>query len=502
MNRHLLAGLALAVVCAAAGIAFQDAHYRLDVPRQPADQEVLGHRDSPYTGMTWVASRSNNYLQLRFFDKVEGGVCLEPTWAELAADPRLAHLAPAKPRSAAFDPGTLNNSPYITFFPAGLLLNQSVPAAPKVLVVGLGSGVGIAQLAHHFPQVAVEVVDIDPAVIGMVRDHFPLLAWLEGEKTAAGLPRLRFIARDARAYIRSCAGRGFDMVVLDAYTAGSTIPPHLMTREFFAECAASLSAGGVVLANVIGCYGEQDGLGEVSGFAHRVLGGALRSLRAAGLERAWCIPVLHAEDNLTTFDRSRPRNTIVIAAKHELSPRRFPDGWKRLQAWVPFPELALGRYVTDQYELAGDNRFLSTFVPATVINTAVPTLAATLVADPAVEGAPRHTRSSRTTERTDRALILQGMAAVRAAPGLPFRRGWDAEARELLLIRRVVDWVAWPRETWRASIAFAANPTLHDPDQLVGPVDGPERESAPQSWLMLDAPLFTDQTPNADIVNR
>lgn len=498
MNKHLLAGIALAAACTVAGIAFQDSHYRLDVPGQPADQVVLGHRDSPYTGMTWVASRSNNYLQLRFFDKVEGGVCLTPTWAELAADPRLAHLRPAQaPAASEFDPGTLNNSPYITFFPAGLLLNRTVPAAPRVLIVGLGSGVGIAQLAHHFPQAAIEVVDIDPAVIAMVRQHFPLLAWLETQRNTAGEPRLRFVARDARAHITAMAGHGYHMLVLDAYTAGSTIPPHLMTREFFAECAATLADGGTVLANVIGCYGEPDGLGDLRGFAHRVLGGALRSLRAAGLEGAWCIPVLHADDRIASFDRSRARNTIVIAAKHQLSPRRFPAGWERLQAWVPFPELELGRHVSDQYLLAGENRYTATVAPAALVDAAVPALAAAMKADPANDGAPHHTRNARTT---DRGLIDQSAAAVRAAK-LPFRRGWDEVAAEPMLIRRTIDWVAFPRETWRASVVFARD-AFNDPEQLVGPVDGPERDGAPKSWHMGDAPLFTDQTPNADIVNR
>lgn len=498
MDRQLLLGLALAVGSAAAGFAWQDRHYRLDVGGLPADQVAIAHRDSPYTGMTWVASASNNYLQLRFFEMVEGGVCLEPTWAQLAADPKLAHLKPAaSPVLAAGqpDPGTLNNSAYISMFAAGILLNRTVPAAPKVLVVGLGSGVGIAQIAHHFPQAHVEVVDIDPAVIDVVRGHYPLLAWLESQG------RVAFVAKDARAHMRASAGRGFDLVILDAYTAGSTIPPHLMTREFFAECAATLSEGGTVFANVIGCYGEQDAAGTWRGAKRRVVGGALRTFRAAGLTGAWVFPVLAAHDNPGAFDPSVSRNNIIIAARHRLSPKAFPEGWERLRAWVPFPELQPGVHVSRQYQLIDPEANTgSTFVPAAWIDAAAPGVAGALKARNPNPGAPAHTHSAYCEDRSQ---IEAAVAAVRKnAPAGSFLRGWSVVPPKAMLLLRSIDWVQFPRETWRAAVAFAKDAARHDPEGLVGPVDGPEREGAPQSWYMTDAPLFTDQTPNADIVNR
>jgi hypothetical protein len=498
MNSHFLIGLVLSIGAAALGFAFQDQHYRLNVGGLPADQIAIAHRDSPYTGMTWVSSRSNNYMQLRFFEMVEGGVCLEPTWAQLAAEPGLAHLKPAAPPDLSPgqpDPGTLNSSAYISMFAAGILLNSTVPAAPKVLVVGLGSGVGIAQIAHHFPQAIIEVVDIDPAVIAMVRGHFPLLAWLESQG------RLHFVAKDARAHVRARAGYGFNLVILDAYTAGSTIPPHLMTREFFAECAASLADGGTVFANVIGCYGEQDASGTWRGAKRRVVGGALRSFRAAGLTGAWVFPILAGFDNPAAFDRSVSRNNIIIVAKHDLSPRGFPAGWERLHAWVPFPELHPGVHVLRQYQLIDvDANTGSTFVPAAWIDAAVPAVAGTTTPRPALPGAPSHTLNAYSEARSQIEAAVNAVHA--AAPAGSQLRGWEAVPTKPMLLLRTTDCVQFPRETWRSAVAFARDATRNDPDMLVGPVDGPEREGAPQSWYMTDAPLFTDQTPNADIVNR
>ena len=497
MDRQFLLGLAVVAAAVAAGFALQDQHYRLDVPGLAADQRVLDHRDSPYTGMTWVASPSNNYLQLRFFEMVEGGVCLEPSWATLAADPALPHLKPATapvltPGQA--DPGTLNNSAYISMFAAGLLLNKTVPAKPQVLVVGLGSGVGIAQILHHFPQATVEVVDIDPAVIRMVRDHYPLMAWFESQG------RVRFVARDARAHIRAQAGHGYHLVILDAYTAGSTIPPHLMTREFFKECADTLADGGTVFANVIGCYGESSN-GTWRGSKRRVVGGALRSFRAAGLKHAWVLPVLGAFDSPAAFDRSQSRNNIIICGKHPISPSRFAEGWKRLHDWKPFPELSAGRYVSRQYQVIDAQANTgSTFVPAAWIESALPDLQGALQQRTLPEGAPAHTTGAFSE---DRGRIEAAMAAVRkAAPAGSLLRGWDALPSRGQLYRRTTDWVQFPRETWRTAVAFARQADKHDPELLVGPVDGPERDGAPQSWHITDAPLFTDQQPNADIVNR
>ena len=75
----------------------------------------------------------------------------------------------------------------------------------------------------------------------MVRKYYPLLRWLEepDRLTADGRRRLEFVAADARQFIRRQAADSYDVVVLDAYTSGSTIPPHLMTREFYAEIAGA-----------------------------------------------------------------------------------------------------------------------------------------------------------------------------------------------------------------------------------------------------------------------
>lgn len=519
--------LLIAVAAIAIGLVCSDDHYRLRQVGQPSDQAVLDHRDSSYTSMTWVGSPSENYLQLRFFDKVEGGLGLRPTWAELnqlaAKDPRLAHLRyetssgsvapwPTWPGEAP-DPGTLPNSAYVRFFPVGVLLNNQLMAKaggdlraadPHVLVIGLGSSAGILVLAHHFPNAAITVVDIDQHVINVVHDHVPLTRWLETQKTADGSPRLRLIAKDARQFVRfdairdGQAGRAYDLIILDAYTAGSTIPSHLMTREFFAECAAAMAPDGLVLGNIIGSY---------SGDKRKVVGGCLRSLRAGGLVEAYNIPVV--QDGAPGYaDFSKPRNNIVLASRKPIDPKRSPAAWQRLLEFVPFPELAIGRYVTTQYMLLDEGRGLvSSALPGAAIDEVDPAIQLKLKAENPQAGAPQHQHVSIGDDTQLIASARTHAAAWYAKHREPDKLvgpplGWADATAARYLYRRETDWVKAAREVWRVSLNAARDGATHGGEALVGPVDGPERESATANWTIGDAPLFTDQMPNADIVNH
>jgi spermidine synthase len=514
----------IAIAALAVGVLFEDNHYRLREVGHPSDQMMLDHRDSSYTSMTWVGSRSDNYLQLRFFDKVEGGLCLRPTWSELndlaLKDPRLQHLryqtvtggsAPAATWAGSLpDPGTLPNSPYVRFFPAGVLLNEALitkaggdlrKADPHILIIGLGSSAGILVLAHHFPQAAITVVDIDQRVIDIVTDHIPLTRWLQTQKTADGSPRLQLIAKDARQYVRFDAPRlprPFDLVILDAYTAGSTIPSHLMTREFFAECANALSPDGMVLGNIIGSY---------TGEKHQVVGGALRSLRAAGLTEAYNIPVISSfYDSPATLDTKQPRNNIVMASRKALDPRHRAAAWQRMQEFEPFPELPSGTYLSTQYVLLDGNKQLTSLLPGEAVDATDPALRTQLKAENPVPGAPQYAALARSEDSQVIAAVRRAAAAWYTAQrekdhlvGSPV--GWDDAAEAKMVWRRETDWVKAAREVWRVSLIGAKDAATHGGAALVGPLEN-ERAGAEATWGIPDAPLFTDQMPNADIVNH
>lgn len=110
----------------------------------------------------------------------------------------------------------------------------------RVLFVGMGGGTAPSRFFHDYPDLAIDVVEIDPAVAETAARFFDL----------PRDPRLAVHIEDGRMWLRRTADR-YDLIVLDAYLI-DTIPFHLATREFYAEAAARLAPGGAVAANVIG----------------------------------------------------------------------------------------------------------------------------------------------------------------------------------------------------------------------------------------------------------
>ena len=519
----LLFAFFLAAVAITCGICFQYKPYHTNTIGYGI-QDPLDHRDSAYSSITWMVSDSDNFQQLKFFDRVEGGICLRPSWDDLIAlankDPTLRHLVPPAgtrikpgkpgadwPHDWQPDPGTVTNSSYIRLFPIGVLLNQAVmtkagndlqKAEPKIMVVGLGSGIGIANFAHHFPNAAITVVDIDHVVEDMVRDHYPLLAWLLTQKLADGTPRLRFEVRDARQFVRYDAKREtrkYDLIVLDAYTSGSTIPPHLMTVEFFAQCADVLSEDGIVFANVIGSY---------TGDKRLVSGGAMRTFRAAGLNHLWNFPVLQPGEGPGTVDQKSSRNNIVVCSKKPLDPKGNAAGWERLKQFDPYSQLSQGSAVTSGYILANTQKkmLISGLLPADIVETATPGIRNRMTMQP---NQPNVHHSSTTWSSDDHAIIESIMNAADDAVAkgkmkeLPF--GWKNRAEATLIERRETDWVMTARDLFRTVIRVARD-SNYSGESLVGPLEAKRANAGTPNWIITDAPLFTDQKPNADIFNN
>ncbi|MDP9190640.1 MAG: fused MFS/spermidine synthase [Acidobacteriota bacterium] len=112
------------------------------------------------------------------------------------------------------------------------------PTVRRILVIGLGGGTIPKQFVHYYPDTTVDVVEIDPMVVDVAQKYF-------GVQQSA---RLRIHISDGRMFLKRSA-ETWDLIVIDAYTTnryGDTIPPHLVTREFFAEASRRLSDGGIL----------------------------------------------------------------------------------------------------------------------------------------------------------------------------------------------------------------------------------------------------------------
>lgn len=112
------------------------------------------------------------------------------------------------------------------------------PGIRRVLAIGLGGGTSARQFTAYYPDVRVDAVEIDPVVAVVAQRFF-------GVRTG---DRLRIHIGDGRTFVRKASER-YDMISVDAYTRGrygSTIPPHLVTKEFFEEVSSRLTDNGVV----------------------------------------------------------------------------------------------------------------------------------------------------------------------------------------------------------------------------------------------------------------
>lgn len=132
---------------------------------------------------------------------------------------------------------------YAVRMSAWLLFHEhaSLPAQ-HLATLGLGAG-SLTKFAWRVLGMQATAVEIEADVIEACRMHFMLPPEGEG---------LRLVHADAREFIARPASRAsFDVLQVDAYDA-SVQKPALDTEAFYADCRASLRAGGTVAVNLIG----------------------------------------------------------------------------------------------------------------------------------------------------------------------------------------------------------------------------------------------------------
>lgn len=107
-----------------------------------------------------------------------------------------------------------------------------------VLFVGLGGGSMPKFFSHHYPDVNIDIAEVDPLVVEVARKYF---AFSETD-------RMRVFVRDGRVFL-SKTKKKYDLIFLDAYNARS-IPFHLTTKEFLEIVRGRLKRNGAVVSNI------------------------------------------------------------------------------------------------------------------------------------------------------------------------------------------------------------------------------------------------------------
>lgn len=119
------------------------------------------------------------------------------------------------------------------------------PKQEKVLIIGLGGGAMIHFLKRYDPQVKVDVVEIDPAVVKVADKYF-------GIRSGGNV---NVITKDALDYLKTTDAR-YDVIYMDAFlkpsagTDSSGVPLRLKTIQFYKDIQKKLSADGLVVYNI------------------------------------------------------------------------------------------------------------------------------------------------------------------------------------------------------------------------------------------------------------
>ena len=119
------------------------------------------------------------------------------------------------------------------------------PEQKRCLIVGLGGGSMVRFLNHFFPEVTVDVVEIDPAIVKVAKDYFGVTS----------SSRATIINADGAAYLET-TDRIYDVIYLDAFlrvgpeTDVTGAPRSLKTERFLRQVQQRLVPEGLIDVNL------------------------------------------------------------------------------------------------------------------------------------------------------------------------------------------------------------------------------------------------------------
>src|SRR5262245_17030915 len=187
----------------------EEAGVGADVDYKAQGFDVRFRKDTRYHGLAVVDDDETRYL--RFDNSFQSGMWLE------------------RPYETRFG--------YTDYFDLGLAYN---PNAKNVLFIGLGGGSAPKRFWRDFPNLDLQVVELDPVVADVAYEYFHL----------PRSPRLDVAIEDGRRFLTK-DDRKWDVIALDTFYADS-IPFHMTTLEFLDVLRSRLAPGGVVVVNTIG----------------------------------------------------------------------------------------------------------------------------------------------------------------------------------------------------------------------------------------------------------
>ncbi len=129
------------------------------------------------------------------------------------------------------------------------LFRHFSPNAISVLMIGGCAYSYPRYFLDRYPDVSLDVVEIDPNMTEIARQYFGL----------QDSSQLEILHEDGRIFLNNTTNR-YDVILGDAFTSSSAIPFHLTTQEAVQKEYDVLNDGGVVIVNLISSVTGKNGL--------------------------------------------------------------------------------------------------------------------------------------------------------------------------------------------------------------------------------------------------
>lgn len=185
--------------------------------------------------------------------------------------------------------------PYTQFYQ---LAAHFKPDLKSLLMLG-GGGYSFPKFAlAHYPEVRLEVVEIDPEVTALAKRFFAL----------QDDPRLLVHHQDARSFLNA-AGKQYDIILGDTFGSHYAIPFHLSTIEAVRRIHDALADDGVAVVNIISA---------LDGEAGRFLRAEVATFKAV-FPQIYLFPVADPRDP------RRWQNIMLVALKSNSAPSLRSD---------------------------------------------------------------------------------------------------------------------------------------------------------------------------------
>ena len=224
--------------------------------------------------------------------------------------------------ASSFQSETYVNAPFKTAFGYTdyfFLGPAYKPDARSMLFLGLGGGSAPKRVWRDFPELKLQVVELDPVVADVARRFFAV----------PDDPRLPITVSDARQYLVKNSAR-WDVIAIDTFYSDG-VPFHLTTREFLELARSRLTPGGVVVTNVIG---------SVTGDGSKLFRSVYRTYRSV-----FPTVLLHPVAGGTDY-----QNLMVVATNGAAPSKAFlREQWQRLREKHPLAP-GLGDAIAQRYD--------------------------------------------------------------------------------------------------------------------------------------------------------